>query len=186
MSLIPGARHEGTLNILLLAFKQNVDEKDGSVPEDALLSLAVRFLRAYAFLDYLLPGVLDATKDVLISLNSLITMEDRLDMIRLIASTGSDHAYMSTLLPAEGEEFLAATSDHVLQFLHLVGFNPTAQLEPIARRVVDLRVDFVDMPAEAVVINGGGTGMMARTAKVSPNVLEFIVKLQRDRDQPSC
>lgn len=186
ISLIPGARHEGTLNILLLAFKQNIEELDGCVPEDALLSLAVRFLRAFASLDYLLPAVLDATKDVLISLNSRISMEDRLDMIRLIVSTGSDHPYMSTLLPAHGEEFRAATSDQVVQFLQLVACNPTAQLEPVARRVVDLRVNFVDMPAEAVAINGGGTGMITRTAMVSPYVLELIVKLQSDRDQLSC
>lgn len=180
MSLIPGARHEGTLNILSLAFKQNIGEVGNSVPHDALLSMTVRFLRAYASMDYLIPVVFDATTGILRNLNYRFSVQDRLDMIRLIGDTGSDSPYVSAILPANGGEFGTATADQVLELLRLALSSPNAELESIARTVVASRVEFVNEPAAAVLINGGDTGMKAESLRISPELLKFIEKMRCD------
>jgi hypothetical protein len=88
-----GLKHDGTLNVLALAWKQNFDEphSDFAIIKDAeIVEMAKRMLKAYSDMEYLVPLVVDAVLGSLKERASILSFSDKFDVVKSLIRERSD------------------------------------------------------------------------------------------------
>ena len=98
MAAIPYARHEGLLNVIAIAYKQNIEEPvtGQTHSDDHIVKCGVEILSSYNKMDYLLPTILETA---LKSLDSrTVAFKDKLKVLEILLPKHAD-IVMSSLVP---------------------------------------------------------------------------------------
>jgi hypothetical protein len=106
MAAITFAKHEGVLNIISLAFKQNMDEPIDSLNDEQILDMSVRLLKAYASLDHLLPIVVESVLKTATERRGSLSVGQQIDILTTLipSHVESLHSMGSSLIPTSTKE----------------------------------------------------------------------------------
>jgi hypothetical protein len=146
LSVIPGAKHEGTLNILALAFQQNLVEDSHDLTDRSVIEMTRITLRAFGRLEYPVPVVVESAIKALEVRNRSLSLEDRIDVIELLLSSHPENLVKEgpSVMSVSVKELNEASVDIFLRFLALVSSTNHEGLRKAASQAVKERVKVSD------------------------------------------
>ena len=165
-------RDEGTLNILALAFKQNLEDPTRvAVLTDAqIVDMACGILDAYARLKYVLPTVLDTVLSAIMARLPVVSVSQRIGIIQHCLECGN-----LDWLQSDGKRLLGVYA----ALMSGASVGECLQLVDIAPRVGDAHLfsDLARLLHERVRVNADGTASMRELRGVDAHGLPIFIHI---------
>ena len=185
IALIPHAKHEGVLNIISLAFKQNIDEPVDKLTDEQIVNLSLRLLKAYSALDHLLPLVVEAVLKTVACRQASLSTGQRIDVLSLLIPSHmpSILQYAAWLIPISLGELETITAEQCLRFISAAVESGNSSIVELAKKLAKDRVNKVcedgSVEIKETAVHNHHLSWRVRAITPEAHVLESVKDLMR-------
>jgi hypothetical protein len=147
--------HRGTLNVIALAWKQQLDEHQGDViPSERVIDMAIRILSAFSKLGYTPPIIIESVVESLSKDSGRLTAEQRLNAIQTIFNIRPEILQSESctgLMTFSSGEIDAMSPALALSLIKIAAVLSHPSMTTLARKLVSERIVVAEDGCQMVI-----------------------------------